>query len=206
MQYDLRQRMVDALLDQVGRSKISEHGHAEKLEPAVTPSAHGRLERLGVERMHGEEGRARARDRRGRPLDRRLDVGELGIDEDRAAFPRQLLGERKSATEQKLEPDLVNADAVAERLDQRPRLFDARHIEGDDQPVLGLYHDTNFLAAMASASTTVLHWICCALSLRLPSPSNASIARGTAICCGMTVAPSPISRIWRRCSRLRMAP
>src|SRR5262245_58888287 len=206
MQHDLRQGMFDALLDQVGRLKISEHGHAEKLEPAVTPSAHRRLERLGVERMHDEEGRASAYDGRGRPLNRRLDVGELGVNEDRATFPRELLGERKSATEQELKPDLVNADAVAKHIDQRPRLCDARHIERDDQPVLGLSHDANFLSAMASASTTVLHWVCCALSLRLPSASNASIARGTASCCGMTVAPRPISRIWRRCSRLRMAP
>ena len=65
-------------------------------------------------------------------------------------------GECKSATEQKLEPDLVNADAVAKRLDQRSRFFDARHIEGDDKPVLGLHHDRNFLVAMASASTTFL--------------------------------------------------
>ena len=31
-------------------------------------------------------------------------------------------------------------------------------------------------------------------------------SRGSASCCGITVAPTPTSRICRKCNRLRMAP
>ena len=61
----------------------------------------------------------------------------------------------KPSAEQQLEPDLVDADAVAERLDQRFGLFDARHVERHDQSVAGKRHGTTkLLAATASASTT----------------------------------------------------
>src|SRR6266508_2775965 len=116
------------------------------------------------------------------------------------------MSELKPAGEQQLESDLVHAGAVAERLDEGLGLLDAWHVERHDEAVAGKRHAANFLAAMASASTTLLHRSCCALSLRLPSASKASIARGTAICCGITVAPMPTSRIWRRWSRLRIAP
>ena len=51
----------------------------------------------------------------------------------------------KPSREQQLEPDLVDADAVAERLDQRFGLFDARHVERHDQSVAGKRHGTTKL-------------------------------------------------------------
>ena len=133
MKHQLMQWMVDALLDQIRRREIGEHGHAEQLERAIASAPHSCVERLAVERMHGEELGAGRSDRGGRALDRRLDVEQLGIDEHRPAGRRQLLRQGEAASEQELEPDLVDADAVLERADQLARLGDARHVERDDQ-------------------------------------------------------------------------
>src|SRR5581483_4680690 len=111
-----------------------------QLERAVASAADRSVKRLLVERVHGEESNAHARDRGGRPLDRRLDVQQLGIDEYGAPAAGELLREREASREQELEPDLVDAGAVAERLDQRARFIDARHVEGNDQPAFGFAH------------------------------------------------------------------
>ena len=52
-------------------------------------------------------------------------------------FPERTssLGEVEPAGEDELQPDLVEADAVAEHGDHRLRLGDGRHVEGDDQAV-----------------------------------------------------------------------
>ena len=88
MQHQLLRGQVDALLAR---------GHrGSRLVSTVTPSslellsprpAHRGIERLAVERMHREEIRADARDRRGGALDRRLDIEQLRVDED-AITPR----------------------------------------------------------------------------------------------------------------------
>ena len=146
----------------VRRPEIGEHGDAEQLELAVAPAAHRGIERLPVDGMHGEELRAGARDRSGGALDRRLDIEQLRVEEHTAPARRELGRERHAAGEHELEPDLVDADAVAERLDQRAGLLGARHVERHDQPVAGvLHHAGNLLAATASASTTPVSIFCC---------------------------------------------
>ena len=87
--------MVGALLDQIRRPEIGEHGDAEKLERAVAASAHRGVERLAVERVHGEKLGAGARDRRGGALDRRLDVEQLRVDEHSAPARRELVASAK---------------------------------------------------------------------------------------------------------------
>ena len=49
----------------------------------------------------------------------------------------QLARQIEAAGEQQLEPDLVEADRVAELGDEPLRLLDRRHVEGDDQAVFG---------------------------------------------------------------------
>ena len=70
-------------------------------------------------RMHREELRAGARDRRGGALHRRLDIEQLRVDEHGSAARGELAREREPTGEQQLEPDLVDADAVPKLLDQR---------------------------------------------------------------------------------------
>ena len=70
-------------------AEIGEHRDAEQLERAVAAPAHRGVERLAVERMHGEELGAAAGDGRGGALDRRFDVEQLGVDEHRPAASRQ---------------------------------------------------------------------------------------------------------------------
>ena len=143
--------------------RLVKHGDAEKLELAAAASTHRGIERLAVDGVHGEKLGAGARDRRCGALDRRLDVEKLRVEEHSAPARCELGGKRHAAGEHQLEPDLVDADAVAERLDQRPRLFGTRHVEGHDQPVAGAPHGaTNLLAATASASTTPVSNFCCA--------------------------------------------
>src|SRR5512143_2495495 len=52
----------------------------------------------------------------------------------------KLLCQGKAARKQELEPDLVDTDAVAEPIDKRARLLDARHVERDDEPAACLSH------------------------------------------------------------------
>src|SRR5262249_55876271 len=204
--HDGKRRLVDAVLGEIGARQVGEHRDAQKLERRDAPAAHRGCDGLAIHGMHGEERGAALRDGCRRALDGGLDIEELCVDKHRAAHLRELMHEREAAREQELEPDLVDANAVTELVDQILGIVEARHIERDNQAVAGEGHERNFFAAMASASTTVLHSSCCPLSLRLPSVSNASMARGTAICCGITVAPMPTSRIWRSWSKLRIAP
>src|SRR3990172_7773828 len=153
MPHELGKRMVATLLDEVRRRKIGEHRDPKQLQCAVSPAADGRVERLAIERMHRQERCPAPGDRCGRALDGRLDVEQLGIDEYGTAVACQLLRQLEPAGKQKLEPDLVDANAVAERLDKSFRLFEGWHVERHDEAVAG-EHQANFPAATAGASTT----------------------------------------------------
>ena len=150
------------------------------------------------------------RDRGGRALDRRLDIGAASRRRRRGRpWRASSLGERKAAGEQQLEPDLVDADAVAERLDQRPAPLrrSARRAPRSAGPWRCIMQRQISLRRRRALRPRRCSRFCCASSLRLPSASKASHRRAArASCCGMTVAPTPTSRICRRCSRLRMAP
>ena len=87
--------------------------------------------------MHGEEIDAELGGVGDGALDGVADVEQLHVEKDVLAWSLQHAGELEAAGEQQFETDLVEADRVAELGDEALRLFDRRHVEGDDQTVFG---------------------------------------------------------------------
>ncbi len=121
---------------EVGVVEARQHRHRQDLEVVALGAQRGLEDRVvAVHRGEGEAAAAQPPDRR---ADGRRHVVELEVGEDLVAALAQPVGEREGlAAHEQLEAELVEADRVAQRLDQPPRRRRRRHVESDDQPLLG---------------------------------------------------------------------
>ena len=149
--------------------------------------------------MHGEEGDAHPRDVLDPARDRVTDIVQFHVEEDPLAGVGQRGRQWQAALEGELIADLVEADRIAERLDDGLGVTHRGKIEGDDQPIARLqWHGpahANSRAISTSRLTAAARSRALRSSLRLSASSNAWPASRTATCSGITSAPQPSSSI-----------
>ena len=107
-----------------------------RLERGVAPGGDRSAHRLRVG-VDGEEGHAERHDALHRAGDGVVDVEKLGVEEDLLAGHREVAGEVDAAGIDELQPDLVEADAVAEPRHHGLGGAGLGQVERDDQAVIG---------------------------------------------------------------------
>src|SRR5262249_16857252 len=158
--------------------------------------------------MHGEEGHALAC-RALHPARHRIaDVVQLEIEEHTLAGGQEGRRQRQAALQRQLVSDLVEADVVAERVDDALGVAERRHVEGHDQPIARRQYFAHAKPRAMSTSrcTTLFNSPAIRSSLIRSASSNALAASRTATCSGITRAPQPSSSTWRSAISERMPP
>lgn len=121
----------------VGAVERGQDRHGKYLQAFAAHAFPGCGNHVGVA-VNGQEIKVIACDSAHRCLDRGANVEKLHVKEDALAMVLlQLIGKRETSAGQHPETDLVEADAVAQTVSEIQPCQRVRHVEGDDQTVIG---------------------------------------------------------------------
>ena len=110
--------------------------HAQDLEVRSRRAFLGRAHDMGIA-MHRQEIQIKGRQPAHGGFHRGADVEQLHVQEDPlAVIPLQLVGKRQPAAGQHPQPDLVEADGIAQPFRKVQPRQGVRHVQCHDQPVI----------------------------------------------------------------------